>query len=92
MGTLITLWYRDHDRRSDCSQLVPIEFKSGPSYVKHTILTKKTLNGYQCGIAMASSGNINRGIQLIIDAIDCNMLKGKYLIGTLSAHPVRLHN
>ena len=38
---------------------------------------------------MASSGNINRGIQLIMDVIDYNMLKGKYLVGT---HPMRLHN
>ena len=42
---------------------------------------------------MASSGNIfNRGIQLIIDVIDCKMLKGKYLVGVLSAHPMRLRN
>ena len=41
---------------------------------------------------MASNGSINRGIQLIIDAIDCKMLKGKYLVGMLSAHPMRLHN
>ena len=41
---------------------------------------------------MASSGNINREIQLIIDVIDYNMLKGKYLLGMLSAHPMRLHN
>ena len=40
---------------------------------------------------MASSGNINRGIQLIIDLIDCKMVKGKYLVGMLSAHPMRLH-
>ena len=39
---------------------------------------------------MASSGNINRGIQLIID--DYKMLKGKYLVGVLSAHHMRLHN
>ena len=36
---------------------------------------------------MASIGNINRGIQLIIDTIDCKMLKGKYLVGMLSVHP-----
>ena len=41
---------------------------------------------------MASNGNINKGIQLIIDAIDYKMLKGKYFVGMLSAHPVRLHN
>ena len=41
---------------------------------------------------MASSGNINRGIQLITDIIDCKMLKGKYLVCMLSAHPMRLHN
>ena len=41
---------------------------------------------------MASSGNINRGIQLIFDIIDCKMLKGKDLVGMLSAHPLRPHN
>ena len=41
---------------------------------------------------MASSGNINREIQLIIDVIDYKMLKGKCLLGMLLAHPVRLHN
>ena len=41
---------------------------------------------------MASSGNINRGIQLIIDVIDCKMSKGKYFVGMLSAHHMRLHN
>ena len=46
----------------------------------------------KCGIAMASNGNINRGIQLIIDVIDYKMLKGKYLVGMLSTHPMRLHN
>ena len=35
---------------------------------------------------MASSGNINREIQLIIDVIDYKMFKGKYLVGMLSAH------
>ena len=33
---------------------------------------------------MASSGNINREIQLIIDVIDYKMFKGKYLVGMLS--------
>ena len=41
---------------------------------------------------MASNGNINRGIQLITDVIDYKMLKEKYLVGKLSAHPRRLHN
>ena len=41
---------------------------------------------------MASNGNINRGIQLIIDVIDYKLLKGKYLVGILSAYPMRLHN
>ena len=41
---------------------------------------------------MASNGNINRGIQLIIDVIDYKMLKGKYMVDMLSAHPMRLHN
>ena len=36
---------------------------------------------------MASNGNINREIQLIIDVIHSKMLKGKYLVGMLSAHP-----
>ena len=41
---------------------------------------------------MASSGNINREIQLITDVIDYKLLKGKYLRGMLWAHPMRLHN
>ena len=48
----------------------------------------------KCGIAMATNGNIliNRVTQLIIDVIDYKMLKGQYLVGMLSAHPMRLHN
>ena len=42
----------------------------------------------KCGIAMASNGNINREIQLIIDVIDYKMFKGKYLVGMLSAHEI----
>ena len=41
---------------------------------------------------MASSGNINREIQLIIDVINYKMLKEKYLLGMLLAHPMRLDN
>ena len=41
---------------------------------------------------MASNGNINRGIHLIIDVIDYKMLKEKYPVGMLPTHPVRLHN
>ena len=41
---------------------------------------------------MASSGNIYGGTQLIIDVIDYKTLKGKYLVGMLSSHPMRLHN
>ena len=37
MGTLITPWHKDHDLSWNHSQLVPMEFKSGPSYVKHII-------------------------------------------------------
>ena len=37
---------------------------------------------------MASSGNISREIQLIIDVIDYKMFKGKCLVGMLSAHPI----
>ena len=45
------------------------------------------------GKAMGSSCNKNKGIQLIIDAIDSEMLKEKkFVTGILSAHPVRLHN
>ena len=40
------------------------------------------------GIAMASSGNINSEIQLIIDVIDYKLFKGKYLVGMLSAHSI----
>ena len=36
---------------------------------------------------MASNGNINRGIQLIIDVIYYKMLKGKYLVGMLIRTP-----
>ena len=46
----------------------------------------------KCGIAMVSSGNINREIQLIIDVIDYKMFKGNYLVGMLSAHPIWLNN
>ena len=46
----------------------------------------------KCGIAMASNGNINKGIQLTIYVINYKMLKRKYLAGMLSAHPMRLHN
>ena len=46
----------------------------------------------KCGTTMASNGNVNRGIQLIIDIIDYEMLKGKYLVCMVSAHPIRLHN
>ena len=42
----------------------------------------------KCGIAMASSGNINKEIQLIIDVIDYKMFKGKYLVSMLLAHPI----
>ena len=37
---------------------------------------------------MASSGNINTEIQLIIDVINYKMFKGKYLVGMLSGHPI----
>ena len=50
------------------------------------------MNFNKCGITMVSSGNLNREIQLIIDLIDYKMLKRKYLLGMLSAHPMRLHN
>ena len=61
------------------------------------LVDQKQSSGYQfycntCGIAMASNGNINRGIQLIIDVIDDKMLKEQYLVGMLSAHPMGLHN
>ena len=37
---------------------------------------------------MASSGNINREIQLIIDVIHYKMFEGKYLVGMLSEHEI----
>ena len=49
------------------------------------------LSSNKCGKAMASNGNINKGIQLITDVIDYKMLQGKYPVGMLSAHPMRLH-
>ena len=39
---------------------------------------------------MASTGNINREIQLIIDVIDYKMFKGEYLVGMLSPHPIHI--
>ena len=50
----------------------------------------------KCGIAIVSSGNINREIQLIIDVIDYKMFKESpyilvyilYLVSMLSAHEV----
>ena len=66
MGMLITPWHGDHDKRSNCSQLVPIEFKSGPSYVKHTIVhhisRKVTIRKLR-----------NRGESVI--AFNCSMLE-----------------
>ena len=41
---------------------------------------------------MASSGNINREIQLVIDVIEYKRFEGKYLVGMLSAHPIGLNN
>ena len=61
-------------------------------YTSRSKAIKSDISLSKCGKAMASSGNINRGIQLITDVIDNKMLKGKYLVGTLSAHPMRLHN
>ena len=46
----------------------------------------------KCGNVMASSGNIKRKIQLIIDVIDYKILNGIYLVGMLFAHLLRLHN
>ena len=37
---------------------------------------------------MASSGDINREIQLIIDVINYKIFKGKYLVVMLSAHEI----
>ena len=41
MGTLITPWHGALDISGNHSKLVPIEFKSGASYVKHTIVEKR---------------------------------------------------
>ena len=37
MVMLITPWHGAHDIRGNRSQLIPIEYKSGPSYVKHAL-------------------------------------------------------
>ena len=63
-----------------------------PNILKSIKSNQVDISFNKCGIAMASNGNINRGIQLAIDVIDYKMLKGKYLVGMLSAHPMRLHN
>ena len=41
MRTLITPWHGDCDLRRNRSQLVPIQFKSGSTYLKHTIVIQK---------------------------------------------------
>ena len=61
-------------------------------YTTRSKAIKSDISFNKCGIAMASSGNINRGIQLIINVIDCKILKGRYLVGMFSAYPMRLHN
>ena len=42
MGTLIAPRHGAHDIRWNRSQLVPIEFKNGPNYMKHTMDNQKT--------------------------------------------------
>ena len=61
-------------------------------YTSRSKAIKSDVSFNKCGIAMPYSGNMNRRFQLIIDVIDCKMLKGNYLVGMLSAHPMRLHN
>ena len=53
----------------------------------YILVDQKHISFNKCGIAMASTG-----IQLIIDVIDYKLLERKYLVGMLSAHPMRLHN
>ena len=43
MGTSITPRHGDSDKRWNRSQLVPIEFKSDPSHVTHTLALKLSL-------------------------------------------------
>ena len=54
-------------------------------YASRLKAIKSDISFNKCCTAMASTGNINRGIQLIIDVINCKMLKRKYLVGMLSA-------
>ena len=46
-------------------------------YTSRSKAIKVDISFNKCGIAMASIGNINRGIRLIIDVIEYKMLKGK---------------
>ena len=57
-------------------------------YTSRSVGNQVDITFKKCGIAMASIGNINREIQLIIDVIDYKMFKGKYLVGMLSAHEI----
>ena len=60
MGTLITPWHEAHDIRCNRSQLVPVEFKSGPSYVKHTIVIMPDKNGNSVAIIAVGQSRIFR--------------------------------
>ena len=44
---LITPCHKDRDLRRNRSQLVPIEFKSGSSYIKHAINCHKQTNFFK---------------------------------------------
>ena len=55
------------------------------NWTPNILVDQKQLSVYisfdKCGIAMASNGNINRGIQLIIEVIDCKMLVKRKIFG-----------
>ena len=74
----LSQWRQIHE----IAKLLPVTLTRPP----HILADWKQSSGYQCGISMASEGNINRGIQLIIDVIDYKMSKGKYLVGMLSVN------
>ena len=69
-------------------EVISMRALTGSPYILDDQKQSMDISFNKCGIAMASSGNINREIQLIIDVIDYKMFKGKYLVGMLSAHPI----
>ena len=50
-------------------------------YTSRSKAIKSDINFNKCDIAMAAIEKINRGIQLIIDVIDCKMLTKRKIFG-----------